>query len=148
MWAVNHEVNPRWKEIKMKFKHVKILVMMVGMVVSALSNAAEEKDATAEAVFAIASATSGGAAWDKITTIKLESTFDSEGTKGTYKLKVVLLPSPRESAGIQMGQTHMTYGWDGQQRWDLDPTGMIRVQTISQEIAERRSAVYTDVIGY
>lgn len=121
---------------------------MVLLAASTGVSAAQANEAWAEAVMAIAKTRSGGARWDTITTIQMESVIESDGTKGTYSLKAALAPSPRESANIQMGPTHMAYGWDGKQGWDLDPTGAVKVQTVRQEIAERRSAVYSDVIGY
>jgi hypothetical protein len=134
--------------MKMKFNYAIAAVSIVLLMGNTGVSRAGANDDRAEAVLAMAKASSGGAAWDAITAIRVESALETGGEKGHYSAKASLKPSPRESVHLQVGAMQLGFGWDGTQGWDLDPSGAVKVQTVAQEIAERRSAVYSDLIGY
>ena len=127
--------------------------LAIVLAISAAGNAhaatqAAAPDRAAERILAAAKQASGGAAWDKIDTIVVDVTLKTAHGEAAAGSKTDLR-NGRDLLHFTMGPMSGAMGWDGKQAWTIDPnTGAGVVERSPQEIAQRRTAAYSNAYGF
>ncbi len=92
-------------------------------------------------------AATGGAAWDRVTTLHLLSTLSQGRLAGTQD-EWDDVRTGRYSVSTTLGPTSERDGYDGAQVWSQDSSGDVRVVAAADAVRAAQSAAYRDSFAY
>jgi PDZ domain-containing protein/aspartyl protease len=101
----------------------------------------------ASALLARYKAASGGAAWDKVTSVHASGTLSAGGMSGEIKL-VQDLASGRSADAYKLGPIEGADGYDGTLGWTRDPGGEVAALDTPDAKRRARSQAWLDARGY
>jgi len=108
---------------------------------------AEAQPPTAASVLAEMKAATGGAAWDRVTTLHVVSAVKGGGLTGTQD-EWDDVPTGRYSVSSVLGPAAERDGYDGTQAWSQDASGETRIVAAADDAATAQSAAYRDSLAY
>ncbi len=102
---------------------------------------------TAASVLAAMKTASGGAAWDRVTTLHVVSAVKGGGLMGTEE-EWDDTRTGRYSVSSVLGPAAEQEGYDGTRAWSRDASGQARVVAAADDVAAAYSAAYRDCFAY
>ncbi len=116
-----------------------LLLTLVSVPVSAIDSAQE--------ILAAAKATSGGVAWDGVTSLHLEGSIATSGFEGTIESWEGLVRG-RVVTRVDLGVLAVANGFDGTTPWNQDPSGDVTEQGSENDLRSAHNEAFLSARAY